>query len=90
MVVADARNLPFRANVFDYIFSNATLEHIPKNDWKKVASEVMRVSFQGFFIVTPNYWFLFEPHYLMPLPSPNQAPDRSFDRQLSSQHSGRK
>lgn len=67
MIRADARQLPFRDKAFDYVFSNATLEHIPKADWPAVASEVTRVSTKGFFIVTPNYWFPFESHYLLPL-----------------------
>jgi hypothetical protein len=66
MVRADARNLPFVNKVFDYVFSNAMLEHIPKSDWPAVANEIIRVSVKGFFITTPNYWFPFEPHYLLP------------------------
>ena len=65
-IIGDARCLPFGDKSFDYVFSNATLEHIPKEDWPRVASEVMRVAGKGFFIATPNYHFPLEPHYLIP------------------------
>jgi len=66
IIQADVCRLPFRDSSFDYIFSNATLEHISQVDWPVVSHEVVRVAARGFFIVTPNYWFPFEPHYLLP------------------------
>ena len=66
VVRADARRLPFRDSEFDYVFSNATLEHIRREDWPAVSSEIDRVAAKGFFVATPNFWFPFEPHYLLP------------------------
>lgn len=66
IVLGDARRLPFGDGTFDYVFSNATLEHIRRDDWPDVASQIARVAGRGFFIATPNYWFPFEPHYVLP------------------------
>lgn len=66
LVRADARRLPFPDGAFDYVFSNATVEHIPRKDWSIVAAEIRRVAAKGIFVSTPNFWFPFEPHYLLP------------------------
>jgi len=66
MIRADGCNLPFKDKSVDFIFSNATLEHISKSKWFLLAEEVRRVARKGFFISVPNFWFPFEPHYLMP------------------------
>jgi hypothetical protein len=66
LLQANACQLPFPDGAFDYVFSNATLEHIPKENWSAVAREVQRVATKGFFVATPNFWFPFEPHYLLP------------------------
>ena len=39
-MVADARYLPFRQNLFDYCFSYSVLQHFSKSDVKKVLPEV--------------------------------------------------
>jgi len=67
MLQADACNLPFRDDSFDYILSNATLEHIPKQKWFNVSHEIFRVAIRNFFIITPNYYFPLEPHSMIPL-----------------------
>lgn len=47
--VADAKNLPFDDEIFDAVFTFATLHHI--SDWKKVISEIRRVlKLGGYFI----------------------------------------
>src|SRR5690606_12583011 len=40
---ADARHLPFADGVFDVVFSNSLLEHVPRQDWRQVAREMKRV-----------------------------------------------
>ena len=65
-VAGDARHLPFSDKSFDYVFSNATLEHIPREDWTKVATEMKRVARKGGVVITPNRNFPIEPHYLVP------------------------
>jgi len=64
-VLADAKFLPFKSKSIDILFSNSLIEHIPPQDRKKVADEIIRVS-RKFFIQTPYRYFLLEPHYLIP------------------------
>jgi len=66
IIVGDGCMLPLKNESVDFLFCNATLEHIPKELWEFLAQEVARVALKGFFISAPNYWFPFEPHYLMP------------------------
>ncbi|MCX5712073.1 MAG: class I SAM-dependent methyltransferase, partial [Candidatus Omnitrophica bacterium] len=50
-VAADARNIPFKAEAFDIIFSNSVIEHIAELD--RVLDGVSRVlADQGLFIFT--------------------------------------
>jgi len=42
-VLADARHLPFRDKVFNFIWASELLEHIPTEQQKKVLEECMRV-----------------------------------------------
>ena len=58
--------LPLKNGSVDYVFSNATIEHIPKAQWEYFSREVIRVAKKGIFISAPNFWFPFEPHYLFP------------------------
>jgi ubiquinone/menaquinone biosynthesis C-methylase UbiE len=76
-MVADGRDLPFETNSFDWVFSNAVIEHV--GEWKEqvlFAREVRRVASRGYFVATPNKFFPVEPHTLLPfyqfLPVPLQ------------------
>jgi len=67
IVVADACALPFNSGSFDWVFSNAVIEHV--GGWarqKLFADEIRRVSAKGYFVATPNKHFPIEPHTLLP------------------------
>jgi len=67
-LVADGRNLPFGARSFDWVFSNAVIEHV--GAWpqqQRFASEIRRVASRGYFVTTPNKFFPIEPHTMLPL-----------------------
>ena len=67
IMAADGRCLPFRSGSFDWVFSNAVIEHV--GDWadqQRFAQEIRRVAFRGYFITTPNRYFPLEPHTLLP------------------------
>ena len=66
-VVADGCKLPFASRSFDWVFSNAVIEHV--GDWQKqkqFADEIRRVAAKGYFVTTPNKYFPIEPHTLLP------------------------
>lgn len=66
-IVGDVCDMHFiKDKSVDYVFSNAVIEHIPKERRLLFAKEVCRVSKKGYFITTPNFWFPFEPHYFWP------------------------
>lgn len=68
IVKGDGRYLPFADRAFDWVFSNAVIEHV--GDWsdqKKFAAEIRRVAAKGYFVTTPNKFFPVEPHALLPL-----------------------
>ena len=82
-MVADGRDLPFETNSFDWVFSNAVIEHVGL--WKHqvlFANEVRRVASRGYFVATPNKFFPVEPHTLFPfyqfLPVPLQRKVASY------------
>jgi hypothetical protein len=65
-IVADGCDMK-EIDKVDYVFSNAVIEHVGGLERQRLfANEVFRVTGQGYFITTPNYWFPFEPHYLLP------------------------
>jgi SAM-dependent methyltransferase len=67
-MVADGCCLPFADRSFDWVFSNAVLEHVGGiEEQRKFAAEVARVARCGYFVTTPNKLFPIEPHTLLPL-----------------------
>lgn len=68
VTVGDARDLPFPDNSFDYVFSNAVIEHVGGRDGaRQMLAESVRVARLGAFHTTPNRWFPFETHTRLPL-----------------------
>jgi len=66
-MVADACCLPFADRSFDWVFSNAVIEHVGGiEQQRKFATEVARVAACGYFVTTPNRFFPIEPHTLLP------------------------
>jgi hypothetical protein len=66
-VAADGCALPFKPHAFEWVFSNAVIEHV--GSWEKqrqFAEEVRRVAKEGYFVATPNRNFPIEPHTLVP------------------------
>ena len=67
LVAADGCRLPFREKSFDWIFSNAVIEHVGDYErQRQFANEVRRVAAKGYFVTTPNKYFPIEPHALLP------------------------
>jgi SAM-dependent methyltransferase len=66
-VEADGRNLPFKSKSFDWVFSNAVIEHVGGlARQKEFANEIRRVATKGYFVATPDKHFPIEPHTLLP------------------------
>lgn len=67
-VKADGRNLPFADESFDFVHSNAVLEHVGSNAQQSAfVKEMWRVARRGVFLTTPNRWFPVEFHTVLPL-----------------------
>jgi 2-polyprenyl-3-methyl-5-hydroxy-6-metoxy-1,4-benzoquinol methylase len=66
-VIGDARDMhEFRDGEFDIVFSNSVIEHVGDYaDQRQMAKEVQRVG-KRYFLQTPNFFFLLEPHFLFP------------------------
>lgn len=66
-VQGDARRMDaFTDQEFDVVFSNSVIEHVGGYDQQcQMANEVKRVG-KSYFIQTPNRFFPFEPHFLLP------------------------
>jgi SAM-dependent methyltransferase len=66
-MVGDGCCLPFADGAFDWVFSNAVLEHVGGIEkQRRFAAEISRVARCGYFVTTPNKWFPIEPHTLLP------------------------
>jgi ubiquinone/menaquinone biosynthesis C-methylase UbiE len=64
---ADALNLPFDANSFDYVQSSAVLEHVGGYaNQQRMVAECLRVARKGVCLTTPNRWFPIEVHTQLP------------------------
>jgi ubiquinone/menaquinone biosynthesis C-methylase UbiE len=66
-IMGDGCILPLRDKSVDLVLCDNVIEHVREQAREGLISELRRVSKNGFFITTPNYWFPFEPHYHMPL-----------------------
>jgi hypothetical protein len=67
-VFANALNLPFSANSFDYVHSSAVLEHVGTYaNQQRMFGECLRVARKGVCLTTPNRWFPIEFHTQIPL-----------------------
>jgi ubiquinone/menaquinone biosynthesis C-methylase UbiE len=65
--VADGCALPFADRSFDWVFSNAVIEHVGgRTRQKQFAQEICRVARKGYFVATPNRNFPVDPHTLLP------------------------
>lgn len=65
--VADGCSLPFRNHSFDWVFSNAVIEHVGgAYRQERFAQEIRRVARKGYFVPTPNRHFPLDPHTLLP------------------------
>lgn len=65
--IADGCALPFSDRSFDWVFSNAVLEHVgDRHKQEMFASEMQRVARIGYFVATPNRHFLLDPHTYLP------------------------
>ncbi len=67
-VRGDGRSLPFADGSFDYVHSNAVLEHVGNRENQRLfIHEAWRVTRKGIFITTPNRFFPIELHTGLPL-----------------------
>lgn len=65
--IADGCRLPYGVKSFDWVFSNAVLEHVGSPErQRQFADEIRRVAKCGYFVTTPNRLFPIEPHSLLP------------------------
>ena len=66
-VVGDGRQLPFKDNEFQIVFSNSVIEHLGDLlSQQKFAKEIARVGV-NYFVQTPYKYFFMETHFMLPL-----------------------
>jgi hypothetical protein len=67
IVIGDGCSLPLGNKSYDWVFSNAVIEHVGGWERQKLfANEIRRVARKGYFITTPNRYFPIEPHTYLP------------------------
>jgi len=67
LIVGDACQMPFESGSFDFVFSNAVIEHVGEFErQREMANEIRRVARKGYFVSTPNRWFPIDPHSYLP------------------------
>src|SRR5580658_300158 len=65
--IADGCALPYPDASFDWVFSNAVLEHVGNQRKQEMfAKEMQRVARIGYFLATPNRHFFLDPHTYLP------------------------
>ena len=65
-IIADGRNLPFKDDAFELVYSNSVIEHLGSIDSQHLfAAECRRVG-KGYYVQTPNRRFPVEPHLITP------------------------
>lgn len=68
LVFGDGRQLPFATGAFDFVISNAVVEHVGGiSDMQRFIAESLRVARVGVIHTTPNRWFPIETHTGLPL-----------------------
>jgi SAM-dependent methyltransferase len=64
---ADGCCLPYESKAFDWVFSNAVIEHVGSEEkQRQFANQIRRVAKHGYFVTTPNKRFPIEPHTMLP------------------------
>lgn len=67
-VKGNGKELPFKNDSFDYVYSHAVIEHVGNSDnQKKFINELMRVARKGVLFTTPNRNHPIEAHTGIPL-----------------------
>ncbi len=56
----------FSDKSFDVVYCNSVIEHVGDDEKRKVLSENIRKWGVRYFVQTPNYYFPYEPHFLIP------------------------
>jgi methyltransferase family protein len=65
--VGDGCALPYPDHSFDWVFSNAVLEHVgDRTKQEQFTKEMQRVARIGYFLSTPNRHFALDPHTYLP------------------------
>jgi hypothetical protein len=78
-ILGDACKMSLPDKSFDWVFSNALIEHVGNFSKQfEMAEEVRRVARKGYFIATPNRHFPIDPHTYIPFF--HLMPETTIDR----------
>lgn len=67
-VTYNGKIFPFKKDSFDFVWSNAVIEHVgPEKRQELFISEMLRVCKRKIVFTTPNRWFPMETHTKLPL-----------------------